>query len=377
MFVGTQGWMGRFGLALASLIAAGACSVVAAAAVEKPVAGKQVHFPKGYWSAVPQVGPDAKVRQCVLVAHRQRIGKDGPVDTHFSLNISRGSGLTFAIQDDGLPMEEVLDDQAEILIDNSAFPAVGFPVANDAFAFHAGDAEASLAALGKATRVTVRSDGAGIDSGAVNIDLPAEALNWLRQCGKTFDIPIDRPTDPNAPDMPVPRQRSAKIAILPATQAGPPGMEDKQKIEGWNASELRGSDGSIQVCYIRRHYLLTGSEPSSRTFTTLLMVSRRQGFTVILKDSNLDLPEGQPIEATLKVGEEPFTAFSARVVGHDEIGIYPQHGATLAAVLETGAQLTFKAAPSDRMEFPVQAGVVPWLRACARRNDISIEPVGQ
>jgi hypothetical protein len=378
MFVNTQGWSGRFGLALASLIAA-TCSIgpVSAAPVEKPVAGRQVRFPHGSWSAVPQVGPDGKVRQCVLVALRQRSGQSDPVDTRFSLNISRGSGLSFTILDDGLPMEEVLDDQAEILIDNRAFPAVGFPVANVAFTFHPGDAEASLAALGKATRVTLRSDGAGIDSGAVNIDLPAEALNWLRQCGKTFDIPIDRPTDPNAPDMPVPRQRSAKIAIMPATPAGAPGMEDKQKIEGWNASELRGSDGSIQVCYIRRHYVITGSEPSSHTLGTLLMVSRRQGFTLTLKDSKLDLPEGQPVEATLKVGEEPFTAFSAHVVGHDEIGIYPQHATTLATVLEKGAQLTFKAAPSDRMEFPVQAGVVPWLRACARRNGISIEPVGQ
>ncbi|SHJ32051.1 hypothetical protein SAMN05444159_0299 [Bradyrhizobium lablabi] len=377
MFISTAGWSGRFGLALASLIAAGACSIALAAPVEKSVAGKQLHFPEGHWSALPQVGPDGKVRQCVLVALRQRTGKDGPVDTHFSLNISRGSGLTFAIQDDGLPMEEVLDDQAEILIDNTAFPAVGFPVANVAFAFHPGDAAGSLAALRKAMHITLRSDGAGIDSGAVNIDLPAEAVSWLRQCGKTFDIPIDKPTDPNAPDMPVPRQRSAKIAIMPATPAGAPGIEDKQKIEGWNASELRGSDGSIQACYIRRHYLLTGSEPFSRTLGTLLMLSRRQGLIVVLKDSKLDLPEGQPVEATLKVGEEPFTAFSAHVVGHDEIGIYPQHATTLATVLEKGAQLIFKAAPSDRMEFPVQAGVVPWLRACARRNGISIEPVGQ
>jgi hypothetical protein len=374
MFVSTPGWMGRFGLVVASLVAAAACSIVSAAAVERPVAGKQVRFPRGTWSALPQVGPDGKVRQCVLVTLRQRSGTDGPVDTRLSLNISRGSGLSFAIQDDGLPMEEVLDDQAQIVIDGRAFPAVGFPVANVAFTFHPGDAEGSLSALGKAVRITLRSDGAGIDSGAVNIELPAEALNWLRQCGKTFDIPIDRPTDPNAPDMPVPRQRSAKIAIMPATAAGPPGIEDKQKIEGWNASELRNGDGSIQVCYIRRHYVI-GPEPSSRTFGTFLMVSRRQGFMMMLKDSTLDLPESQPVEATLKIGDAPFTAFSAHVLGHDEIGIYPQHAATLAAVLEKGARLTFRSASSDRMEFPVQAGIVPWLRACARRNGIAIEPI--
>jgi len=32
---------------------------------------------------------------------------------------------------------------------------------------------------------------------------------------------------------------------------------------------------------------------------------------------------------------------------------------------------------SDNFEFPVQASVIPWLRACARRNGIAIEPVGQ
>jgi hypothetical protein len=376
MFVNTHGWIGRTGLVLASLIAAAASSVASAAPAEKPVAGKQVRFASGYWSALPQVGADGKVRQCVLVAQRQRSGKDGPVDTRFSLNISRGSGLTFVIQDDGLPMEEVLDDQAEILLDGRSFPAVGFPVAKVAFTFHPGDAAGALATLGKAKRVTLRSDGAGIDSGAVTLDLPAEALNWLRQCGKTFDIAIDKPTDPNAPEMPTPRRRSPEIAVAPATAAGPPGIEDKQKIEGWNASELRNGDGSIQVCYIRRQYIM-GSEPSSRALGTFLMVSRRKGFTMMLKDTNLDLPEGQPVEASLKIGETPFTAFSAQVQGHDEIGIFPQHGATLAAALEKGDRATFKAAVADQFEFPVQSSVIPWLRACARRNGIAIEPLGQ
>jgi hypothetical protein len=48
-----------------------------------------------------------------------------------------------------------------------------------------------------------------------------------------------------------------------------------------------------------------------------------------------------------------------------------------AAVLEKGVRATFKSKVSDIFEFPVQPGVVPWLRACARRNGISIEPVGQ
>src|SRR5437016_13982709 len=92
----------------ARLAAAAACLIVtalpASAAPEaKPVAGQQVRFPQGVWSALPQVGPDGKVRQCVLVAPRQRIGKDGPVNTRFSLNISRGSGFVFLIHDEGLP----------------------------------------------------------------------------------------------------------------------------------------------------------------------------------------------------------------------------------------------------------------------------------
>ena len=63
--------------------------------------------------------------------------------------------------------------------------------------------------------------------------------------------------------------------------------------------------------------------------------------------------------------------------GLDEIGIFPQHGATLAAALEKGDRATFKAAVADQFEFPVQSSVIPWLRACARRNGIALEPVGQ
>ena len=94
----------------------------------------------------------------------------------------------------------------------------------------------------------------------------------------------------------------------------------------------------------------------------------------MLKDSNLKQSEGQAVEATLKIGETPFTDFSAQVLGPDEIGIFPQHGAALAAALEKGVRATFKSPASDNFEFPVQPGVIPWLRACARRNGIAIEP---
>ena len=375
MFISSNGIGRRIGGALALLVAATIPSLAWAAPVEKPVAGQQVRFAKGFWSALPQVGPDGKVRQCVLVALRQRAGKDGPVDTRFAINISRGAGLVVTIHDDGLPAEQVLDDQAELLIGDRTFPAVGFPVGT-AFAFHPGDAAGALTAIGKASRVRLRSDGAGIDSGAITIELPAEALNWLKQCGQTFDIAIDRPSDPGAPELPSPLPRSPKTALLPATTAGPPGMADKQKIEGWDASELRNNDGNIIVCYIRRRYV-TGSEPGSRRLGTFLMVSRRKGFTVMLKDSNVKLSEGQPVEATLDVGSERFIGFSAQVLGEDEIGIFPQHGNALATALEKGVRATFKSKVSDNFEFPVQASVVPWLRACARRNGIAIEPAGQ
>jgi hypothetical protein len=368
-------WACRTGIALATLIAATASSTVSAAPVEKPVAGQQARFQSGHWSALPQLGPDGKVRQCVLVSLRQRAGKDGPIETRFSVNFSRGSGFIFMIKDDGLPAEQVLDDQAEILIDDGTFPAVGMPIGTGAFGFHPGDAAGALAAVGKASRVRLRSDGAGIDTGAIAIELPTEALNWLKDCGKTFDIAIDKPTDPDAPDMPAARPRSPKISRLPATPAGPPGIEDKQKIDGWDASELRNADGNIIVCFIRRRYAM-GAEPSARRLGTFLMVSRRKGFTVLLKDSLQNLPEGQNVEATLKVGEAPFTAFSAQVQGPDEIAIFPQHGEALAAALEKGVRATFKAT-ADQFEFPVQGEVVPWLRACARRNGIAIEPVGQ
>jgi hypothetical protein len=364
----------RLAMGLACLIATSAPAL--AAPDTKPLAGQQVRFPQGIWAGVPQAGPDGKVRQCVLVAPRQRAGKDGPVNTRFAINISRGSGFVFVMHDDGIPSEQVLDDQAEVILGDRNFPAVGFQVAGTAFTFHPGEAATALEALGNAKQVRLRSDGAGVDSGPIDINLPQEALNWLKACGKTFDIAIDKVTDPDAPAMPVPRPRSPKTQVSAATKAGPPGIEDKQKIDGWDASELRNNEGQIIVCFIRRHYY-TGSEPGSRHLATFLMVSRRKGLTMMLKDSNLHLQEQAPVEATLKFGETPFSGFTAQAQGADEIGIFPAHGAALAKALENGARALMKSPVSDNFEFPVQASVIPWLRACARRNGISVEPVGQ
>ena len=271
--------------------AAGAGSAEAAAP-ERPVAGKTVHFPDGTWSGLPETGPDKKVRQCVLVAKRARGAAGEGIDTALSLTIGRGSGLAIAIGDDKLPSEAILDDQAEIVVGDRAFPATAFTVRSGTLAFHPADAAGVLSALDKATTLRLHSDGAGIKSGAMTLDLPDEALAWLKLCGKQFDIALDRPTDPKAGDIPAPRPRSPEVAPAKPTAAGPPGIEDKQKISGWDASELRSSDGKIAVCFIRQHYRV-GSGPSARFIGTFLMVSRAKGLTMMLKDFNLEFAGGR------------------------------------------------------------------------------------
>ena len=337
------------------------------------MAGKTVHFPDGTWSGLPETGPDKKVRQCVLVAQRTRGAAGEGIDTALSLTIGRGSGLAIAIGDDKLPSEAILDDQAEIVVGDRAFPATAFTVRSGTLAFHPGDAAGVLSALDKATTLQLHSDGAGIKSGAMTLDLPGDALAWLKLCGKQFDIALDRPTDPKAGDIPIPRPRSPEIAPAKPTVAGPPGIEDKQNISGWDASELRNSDGKIAVCFIRQHYRI-GSGPNARFIGTFLMVSRAKGLTMMLKDSTLNLPEGEPVEATLAVDKKPFTDFSAHMLGSDEIGIFPQHGLELARALGDGVPVAFDAPKLEKMEFPVPSGIVPWLRACARRSGIGFEP---
>jgi hypothetical protein len=97
----------------------------------------------------------------VLVAKRSRAGRAGPVGSRLRMIISRGAGFAFG-PGDVLP-EQILDDQAEIVVDDGrVFPAVGFTVGPNNFAFHAGDAAAVLAALEKTSRLTLRSDGGAI-----------------------------------------------------------------------------------------------------------------------------------------------------------------------------------------------------------------------
>jgi hypothetical protein len=89
---------------------------------------------------VPQVR-EGKVSQCVLVALRPRAGANGPIDTRLSLNISRGAGFAFGIHDDDLATENILDDEAEVVLDNGrVMLAVEFNVTANVFALHPGDA---------------------------------------------------------------------------------------------------------------------------------------------------------------------------------------------------------------------------------------------
>jgi hypothetical protein len=341
-----------------------------AAAPDKIVPDKTLNFANSDWSGLPETGPDKKVRQCVVTAKRVRTGGGGNIDTALSVIISRGSGLVFAISDGKMPPERILDDQAEAVADDHAFPAVAFTVGSSTLAFHPGDAAGALAALEKITTLRLRSDGAGVDTGPIAINLPPDVLGWLKQCDKQFDIAIDRPTDPKAGPLPVPRPRSPEIASVDPTPAGPPGIEDTQKISGWDASELRGFDGKIAVCFIRQHYAIKGS---AHVIGTYLMVSRAKGLTLMVKDSILKLSEGQDIPATLKIENKPFAGFAAHVLGGDEIGIFPQHGLALADALGDGVAVAFDAQKIEKLEFPIPSGIVPWLRACARRSGIAFE----
>src|SRR5580704_17026511 len=117
-----------FGAVVLLYSAAGMALAAYGAEIPKPAAGKQVHFENGYWSAVPQPGPNGKVRQCVMVAERPRAAPDGKIDTQFAVNIGTGAGLTLALTDDKLPSEQVLDDEGEIILDGKSFPAVAFTV---------------------------------------------------------------------------------------------------------------------------------------------------------------------------------------------------------------------------------------------------------
>jgi hypothetical protein len=148
---------------------------------------------------------------------------------------------------------------------------------------------------------------------------------------------------------------------------------DELKSAGWNVSELRTPDGKIVACYITRHYT---PPPEGRNVMTALMAGRGTGLSLLLADSSLKLADGAPLEATFTIGGKPFTGFSARVRDKDEIGIYPDRGTALLAAIEHDGLLDFRSS-AVALVFPFDAGAVSWLRACARRNGIAIEPDAQ
>src|SRR3984885_3104737 len=309
-----------FGAAVVLYAAAGMALAAYGAEIPKPVAGKVVHFPDGTWSGLPQTGPNGKVRQCVMIAVRPRAaGTDGRIDTDFSVDISAGAGLAFGVSDDKLPAEPILDDEAEVILDGKSFPAVAFTIAgtNNKLDFHPGDAAAVLAALKNTETVELRANSGSLDTGPIVLALHDDAYGWLKQCGTQFKIAIDKPTDPQAGSLPAPRPHSPEIGSAQPTPAGPAGIEDKQKISGWDASELRGFDGKVLACMIRQHYTLGGS--NGRVIGTFLIASRSKGLTMLLTDTTLKLPPSKSVDATLKLDNKPFTGFSAQVEGSDEI----------------------------------------------------------
>ena len=274
-----------FGAAVILYSAAGIALAAYGAEIPKPVAGKVVHFPDGTWSGLPQTGPNGKVRQCVMIASRPRAGSDGKIDTDFSVDISAGAGLAFGLSDDKLPGDAILDDEAEVILDGKTFPAVAFTLAagKGKLAFHPGDAATVLAALKTTDTVQLRADSGRIDTGPIVLAMHGDSYSWLKQCGTQFKIAIDKPTDPDAPVLPVAYPRSPDVGTSQPTAAGPPGIEDKRKIGGWDASEIRGLDGRVLACMIRRHYSEGGAKP--HTIATFLVVSRTKGLTMLIKDS--------------------------------------------------------------------------------------------
>lgn len=341
-------------------------------------ADKAMHFPDGSWAAIPQAGPDGKVRQCLLVAFRDRATSHGPLQTRFSLVIGRGAGFAISVTDDELPSEQILDDQAEIWIDNKSFPADAFSMGPGAsaksLAMHPGDVAGVLAALGKARQVTLRSDGAGVDTGLITLQLPGDALDYLKSCGKKFDIALDHPSDPAAPVMPVPRPRSPRVIPVNQPAAALPGIDDVQKVDRWDASELRAADGTIDTCYIRRIYS-SGKGANVQASVIGLVLARDGGLRMLVKDTNLKLTRDQQLDATLTANGKPVDGIDAKITGPNEIFLVPQHGKVFASLLDYGNDFNFKS-KAVGMEFVIGGSVMGWARACARRSGIDIEPGG-
>ena len=193
-------WSGAGSAQIWLLVAATAPSLVHAAPAEKPVAGQQVRFPKGYWSALPQVGPDGKVRQCVLVALRQRAGSRRRcryalcAEHRPRRRPCRSRSMTTACRPSRCSTTRPRCCSMIAHSPRSAFRSAprscSIPAMPPARSPRSARRRASGCARRAPASIPARS----------TIGLPAEALNWLKQCGTAFDIAIDRPTDPDAPE---------------------------------------------------------------------------------------------------------------------------------------------------------------------------------
>jgi hypothetical protein len=170
----------------------------------------------------------------------------------------------------------------------------------------------------------------------------------------------------------VARPRSPRIVPVVQQASAMPGIEDKQKVDRWDASELRADDGTIDMCYIRRRYA-SGPGANLQMTVIALLVGRAGGVRVLLKDSNLKMPQDQPLDATLTADGKPVDGIAAKVMSPNEIGIFPTHGKAFATILDYGNDLDFKS-KAIGMEFSMGGSVMGWARACARRNGIEIEP---
>ena len=165
-------------------------------------------------------------------------------------------GLAFGLSDDKLPARcRSWTTKPRSILDGKTFPAVAFTLdgGKGKLAFHPGDAAAVLAALKNTDTVRLRADSGRVDTGPIVLAMHDDSYSWLKQCGTQFRIAIEKPTDPDAPVLPAAYPRSPEIGTSMPTVAGPPGIEDKRKISGWDASEIRGNDGRVIACMIRQH----------------------------------------------------------------------------------------------------------------------------
>lgn len=160
--------------------------------------------------------------------------------------------------------------------------------------------------------------------------------------------------------------------VVPAAPTASSGPDDQQTVDGWDASELSGPDGSAVGCLIRQHYVV-GTGKKERQISTFFSVSRSRGLMLLLKDTGQKLKPGQTLTAELTLGGRRIEAITVQAASTDEIVVAPADGNDLAAALDGASTLDFRSRDA-RIEAPIPPGVFPWLKACAVRNGIGFKP---